>query len=111
MEVQMLKSRFFIAYMLVTVLLSACAAKPGAAIIGKWERGGAITEFKNDGTVNVTTNDGAIINGSYKFTDSTTMQLMMPEENGGTGVFTVSISGDNLVLSNDSGSGEYTRVK
>jgi hypothetical protein len=111
-KVKMVKSRIFIALILGAVLLSACAStKAETAIIGKWDRGGAVTEFKNDGTVIVTTTDGSVINGTYTFTDSKTLQLSMPAENGGTAAFTVSITGDTLTLSNDNGSADYTKVK
>jgi hypothetical protein len=107
----MIKSRVLIACMLVAVLLSACGAKVQSAIIGKWERGGAITEFKNDGTVVVTTNEGSVINGTYKFPDSKTIELDMPAENGGKATFDISISGDTLSLSNANGGADFTRVK
>ena len=81
--------------------------------MGKWQSSlnGGIIEFADNSVYRVFTPDGITIDGSYKFTDSNTVQITVPDEWGGTYSIDVSISGDTLTIAVAEGSSTFTRVK
>ena len=108
-----MKTRLAYILIIVAILLTACGAK--SAIKGKWQQAnsGEIIEFADEGVLRVTTL-GITVTGSYEFTDSDTVQIIIPTFLGNsTLTYDVSISGDTLTLTliANNLSTSYTRVK
>lgn len=108
-----MKTRLTFVLIIVAILLTACGAK--SAIKGKWQQanGGEIVEFADEGVLRVTTL-GITVTGSYEFTDSDTIQMIIPTFLGdSTLLYDVDISGDTLTLTlvANNLSSSYTRVK
>jgi DUF917 family protein len=91
------------------VTIAACGGG-GNPIVGKWsESGGTVTEFKDNGTI-ILSASGTAITGTYTLKD-TTMVINITEI-GAPITMTYSISGDNLTITDATGTAtEFTRIK
>jgi hypothetical protein len=90
------------------VLLFAMAGCGNSSIVGRWRMSGAenqtVWEFSSNGSVLV-----GEIRGRYKFGDHDRIKIETPFA---TGVYQVTISGDQLVLQEPGGSKlEFTRIR
>ena len=101
--------------LLLTLFLVSCSSKPENAILGKWKEidKTETIEFFKDGTVSVV-DKGMSMGGNYKFIDDDHLRL----ELGGLGalagpmVFTVSVSKNELTLTNPQGKvSKYRRAQ
>lgn len=105
------------------MLVSGCGPKPEGAMLGGWERQGKREQiqFKADGTIEGADAYGRHVQGSYELLSGNrlrmTLSVRSTNENGtigvdnSTGVCTVQVSGDQLVLVEPGGTEQiYRRV-
>lgn len=110
-----MNSRKLLVFAMLIFLLTACGVKTTDAIKGVWQsdaRHGTV-EFGDNGYYNATIPNGDSFTGSYKFIDSNTVEISVPEEWGGTYSVGVKVSGDTLtfISTADGTSSDLTRVK
>ncbi len=107
--------RKLLVFVMVGILLAACSVKTSDAIKGKWKADNSnlgYVEFGDNGFYQITTPDGNIIPGTYKFTDNNTVEVSVPEDVGGTYSVGVSVSGNTLTITSlaDGSTSNLTRV-
>jgi hypothetical protein len=108
--------RKLLIFVIVGILLTACAVKNSDAIKGKWQSDvswlGSV-EFGDNGLYQITTPDGNTITGTYVFTNDNTVEVSVPADVGGTYSVGVKVSGDRLTFTSlsDGSSSSLTRVK
>ena len=111
-----MNTRKLAVFAMMVILLTACSVKTSDAIKGKWKsdisRLGYV-EFGENGFYQITTPDGNIITGTYKFTDNNTVEVSVPEDVGGTYSVGVKVSGDTMTFTSlsDGSTSSLTRVK
>ncbi len=100
------------------LLLTLCSCSPGGdlALIGKWKAKDSddIIEIRKDGTwVESMDKDAQITSSKWQWEDTNHLRLTLKSKLVGkaSGVMKVTIKGDTLVLKDEDGATEYTRVK
>jgi hypothetical protein len=91
--------RLLLAFVLVMVLLSACAVTARNALIGKWTnpQNGMVLEFTMDGRMRQAS-QGVTQELNYQFTDDTTIELKTSGSSGAPQPIKFSVAGDVLTL-------------
>ena len=100
------------------LLLALCSCAPGGdpALIGKWKVKDSdhVIEIRKDGTwVEATDKEDQITSSKWQWEDTNRIRLTLNSKLVGkaSGVMTVTLKGDTLVLKDEDGATEYTRVR
>jgi hypothetical protein len=111
--------RLLLAFMLVLVLLSACAVTSRNAIIGKWgnEQQGVVLEFTMDGRLRQTA-QGSTSEMNFQFVDDSSITFLTAGSTAGQQpAIKFTVNGDTLTLKVDDPSTgqsspfDFTRIK
>jgi hypothetical protein len=97
-------------------LLSACSQGGDPALIGKWKvkDSNHTIEIRKDGKwVEAVDKDAQITSSTWEWEDTNHIRLTMESKLVGkaSGVMKVMLNGDTLILKDQDGATEYTRVK
>jgi hypothetical protein len=98
-----LPSRFLIVLVLAAVLLSACAVTGRTALIGKWTTETAsgqptvLLEYTTNGKFRQESS-GIVQEVNYQFVDDNTVDLLLPDSQGGNTQLKFEVQGDKLTL-------------
>jgi hypothetical protein len=97
-------------------LLSACSQGGDPALIGKWKvkDSNHTIEIRKDGKwVEAVDKDAQVTSSSWEWEDTNHIRLTMDSKLVGkaSGVMKVMLNGDTLILKDQDGATEYTRVK
>ncbi|MBR5271247.1 MAG: hypothetical protein IKV64_03585 [Clostridia bacterium] len=98
----MKKIKLLVTLGIITVLLTACG-DTGEKILGRWEWGGEVLEFFDDGTYDW----GGWGSGRYSITED---RLKLDRRLGATKTYTFKISGKSLHIYNDSDNVTLERI-
>ncbi len=101
---------------LLLFALCGCSPAGDARLVGKWkEKGGEHTmEIRQNGTwVEAMEKDAEITSSKWEWVATNRIRLTLTSKLVGkaSGEMKVSFNGDNLVLKDDEGTTEYTRVR
>lgn len=110
--------RVFCFALVSTLLLVLCSCSPGGdpAIIGKWKAKDSdhIVEIRKNGTwVEPAYKDADILSCKWEWDGTNRIRVTAESKLVGkaSGVMKVTLNGDNLILKDEDGATEYTRVK
>jgi hypothetical protein len=110
--------RIFCSALTCTVLIVLCACSPGGdpAIIGKWKEKDSdhVIEIGKNGTwVEPMDKDAQVTSCKWEWDGTNRIRVTAESKLVGkaSGVMKVTLNGDNLVLKDEDGATEYTRVK
>jgi len=98
------------------VLLCGCSEGVNPAIVGKWKIKDSdhVIEIRRDGKwVEAVDKDAQVTSSTWEWEDTNHIRLTMNSKLVGkaSGVMKVSLNGDTLILKDEDGATEYTRVK
>ena|SRR2546430_16043847 len=97
------------------LLLTACSPGGDPALIGKWKAkdGTETVEIRSNGKWVDGNQDSDITSATWEWEDTNHIRLTATHKIVGTasGVMKVTLTGDTLVLKDEDGAKEYTRVK
>ena len=104
------------AFTLGVLLLCSCSPGGDPALIGKWKvkDSNHIIEIRKDGKwVEAVDKDAQITSSTWEWEDTNHIRLTMNSKLVGkaSGVMRVTLNGDTLILKDQDGATEYTRVK
>src|SRR2546421_4409147 len=95
--------------------LSACSQGGDPALIGKWKAkdGSETVEIRSNGRWVDANQDSDITSATWEWDDTNHIRLTATHKVVGSasGVMKVTLTGDTLVLKDEDGAKEYTRVK
>jgi hypothetical protein len=99
-----------------TLLLAAACSKSDVPLVGKWQSTAdeSLIEFKSDGTVVNSDDNGPLFEGHYRFVDPSTIRI---ELGGPAGVtpertYHIVVAGDDLTVTDEKGKNDtYRRVR
>jgi outer membrane biogenesis lipoprotein LolB len=98
------------------LLLCGCSEAGNPAIVGKWKVKDSdhVIEIRKDGKwVEAIDKDAQVTSSTWEWDDTNHVRLTMNSKLVGkaSGVMKVSLNGDSLILKDEDGATEYTRVK
>jgi hypothetical protein len=107
----------FFSFLAGALLFLLCSCSPGGdpALIGKWQAkdGTESMEIRPNGTWVDSEKDAEITGARWEWTDTNHIRLTVSHKLVGkaSGIMKVTLKGDTLILQDEDGATEYTRVK
>jgi hypothetical protein len=103
-------------FTLVVLLVCSCSQGGDPALIGKWKvkDSNHVIEIRKDGKwVEEVDKDAQVTSSNWEWEDTNHIRLTMNSKLVGkaSGVMKVTLNGDTLILKDQDGATEYTRVK